>query len=201
MLNSVIIMGRLTADPELRTTPSGVSVTRFTVAVDRRFQRQGEDRQTDFIGVVAWRQTADFVTRFFKKGQMIAVQGSLQVSNYEDKNGNKRTNYDVVADNVSFCGSKSESGNFGARQESAPAEPSCLQDHQSLRKTAAPHSSQEHTSRSIPKQRLPDSFQKAFSCFVPFFTIFPKISLICFLQIGSDFSYLRKPDGCASTQG
>ena len=122
MLNSVIIMGRLTADPELRTTPSGVSVTRFTVAVDRRFQRQGEDRQTDFITVVAWRQTADFVTRFFKKGQMIAVQGSLQVSNYEDKNGNKRTNYDVVADNVSFCGSKSESGsNFGARQESAPA--------------------------------------------------------------------------------
>jgi single-strand DNA-binding protein len=122
MLNSVIIMGRLTADPELRTTPSGVSVTRFTVAVDRRFQRQGEDRQTDFINVVAWRQTADFVTRFFKKGQMIAVQGSLQVSNYEDKNGNKRTNYDVVADNVSFCGSKSESGNnFGARQESAPA--------------------------------------------------------------------------------
>ena len=121
MLNSVIIMGRLTADPELRTTPSGVSVTRFTVAVDRRFQRQGEDRQTDFIGVVAWRQTADFVTRFFRKGQMIAVQGSLQVSNYEDKNGNKRTNYDVVADNVSFCGSKSESGNFGARQDSAPA--------------------------------------------------------------------------------
>ena len=122
MLNSVIIMGRLTADPELRTTPSGVSVTRFTVAVDRRFQRQGEDRQTDIITVVAWRQTADFVTRFFKKGQMIAVQGSLQVSNYEDKNGNKRTNYDVVADNVSFCGSKSESGsNFGARQESAPA--------------------------------------------------------------------------------
>ena len=122
MLNSVIIMGRLTADPELRTTPSGVSVTRFTVAVDRRFQRQGEDRQTDFIGVVAWRQTADFVTRFFKKGQMIAVQGSLQVSTYEDKNGTKRTNYDVVADNVSFCGSKSESGsNFSARQESAPA--------------------------------------------------------------------------------
>ena len=122
MLNSVIIMGRLTADPELRTTPSGVSVTRFTVAVDRRFQRQGEDRQTDFINVVAWRQTADFVTRFFKKGQMIAVQGSLQVRNYEDKNGNKRTAYDVVADNVSFCGSKSEGNSFGApRQESAPA--------------------------------------------------------------------------------
>ncbi len=124
MLNSVIIMGRLTADPELRTTSSGLSVTSFTVAVDRRFQRQGEDRQTDFISVVAWRQTADFVTRFFHKGDMIAVQGSLQVRNYEDKNGNKRTAYDVVADNVSFCGGKRESGNntYGApRQESAPA--------------------------------------------------------------------------------
>ncbi|MGN0569762.1 MAG: single-stranded DNA-binding protein [Candidatus Fimenecus sp.] len=122
MLNSVIIMGRLTADPELRTTQNGLSVTSFTVAVDRRFQKQGEEKQTDFISVVAWRQTADFVTRFFKKGQMIAVQGSLQVRNYEDKNGNKRTAYDVVADNVSFCGSKNEGGSFGAaRQETAPA--------------------------------------------------------------------------------
>lgn len=124
MLNSVIIMGRLTADPELRTTASGLSVTSFTVAVDRRFQRQGEDKQTDFISVVAWRQQADFVTRFFRKGQMIAVQGSLQVRNYEDKNGNKRTAYDVVADNISFCGSKNEGGNnsYGsARQDSAPA--------------------------------------------------------------------------------
>ena len=121
MLNSVIIMGRLTADPELRTTTNGLSVTSFTVAVDRNY-KSGDERQTDFINCVAWRQTADFVTRFFKKGQMIAVQGSLQVRNYEDKNGNKRTAYDVVADNISFCGSKSESGNFGApRQESAPA--------------------------------------------------------------------------------
>lgn len=122
MLNSVIIMGRLTADPELRTTTSGLSVTSFTVAVDRNY-KSGDERQTDFINCVAWRATADFVTRYFRKGQMIAVQGSLQVRNYEDKNGNKRTAYDVVADNVSFCGSKSETGNnFGAqRQESAPA--------------------------------------------------------------------------------
>ena len=121
MLNSIVIMGRLVADPELRTTASGLSVTSFTVAVDRSFARAGEERQTDFIPVVAWRSTADFVTRYFHKGSMIAVQGSLQSRNFEDKNGNKRTNYDVVADNVSFCGSKSESGNFGARQESAPA--------------------------------------------------------------------------------
>lgn len=123
MLNSVIIMGRLTADPELRTTTNGLSVTSFTVAVDRNY-KSGDERQTDFISVVAWRGTADFVTRFFKKGQMIAVQGSLQVRNYEDKNGNKRTAYDVVADNVSFCGSKNEGGNntyAAARPESAPA--------------------------------------------------------------------------------
>lgn len=110
MLNSVIIMGRLTADPELRTTTSGLSVTSFTVAVDRNY-KSGEERETDFINCVAWRGTADFVTGYFKKGQMIAVQGSLQTRNYEDKNGNKRTAYDVVADNVSFCGSKSESNN------------------------------------------------------------------------------------------
>jgi single-strand DNA-binding protein len=108
MLNSVIIMGRLTADPELRTTPSGVSVTRFTVAVDRRFQRQGEDRQTDFINVVAWRQTADFVTRFFKKGQMIAVEGSIQTGSYE-RDGVKRNTFDIVAAKVNFCGDKGES--------------------------------------------------------------------------------------------
>ena len=123
MLNSVIIMGRLTADPELRTTPNGLSVTSFTVAGDRNY-KSGDERPTDFISVVAWRGTADFVTRFFKKGQMIAVQGSLQVRNYEDKNGNKRTAYDVVADNVSFCGSKNEGGNntyAAAKQDSAPA--------------------------------------------------------------------------------
>ena len=109
MLNTAILMGRLTADPELKTTQNGVSVTSFCVAVDRRFQRQGEEKQTDFINVVAWRQTADFVSRYFHKGSMIAVQGSIQTRNYEDKNGNKRTAVEIVADNVSFCGSKAES--------------------------------------------------------------------------------------------
>ncbi|MDE5995077.1 MAG: single-stranded DNA-binding protein [Oscillospiraceae bacterium] len=110
MLNAAIIMGRLTATPELRTTGTGISVTSFSVAVDRAYAKPGEERQTDFINVVAWRNTADFVTRFFTKGQMIAVQGSIQTRNYEDKNGNKRTAVEIVADNVSFCGSKSESG-------------------------------------------------------------------------------------------
>ena len=111
MLNCAIIMGRLTADPELRTTGNGTSVTSFSVAVDRAYARQGEERQTDFINVVAWRQTAEFVSRYFQKGSMIAVQGSIQTRNYEDKNGNKRTAVEVIADKVSFCGSKAESGN------------------------------------------------------------------------------------------
>ncbi len=120
MLNTAILMGRLTADPELKTTQNGVSVTSFCVAVDRRFQRQGEEKQTDFINVVAWRQTAEFVSRYFHKGSMIAVQGSIQTRNYEDKNGNKRTAVEIVADNVSFCGSKAETGT-GAPAVSRPA--------------------------------------------------------------------------------
>ena len=108
MINCAVITGRLTADAELKSTASGVSVTSFTVAVDRNYQKQGEEKQTDFITVVAWRNTAEFISKYFKKGSMIAVQGSIQTRNYEDKNGNKRTAVEIVADNVSFCGSKAE---------------------------------------------------------------------------------------------
>ena len=122
MLNCAVIMGRLTADPELRQTPSGVSVTRFTVAVDRGYVKAGEERKADFINVVCWRQTAEFVTRYFSKGSMIAVQGSIQTGSYE-KDGVKRQTFEIVADNVSFCGSKSESGSNGAPRatETAPS--------------------------------------------------------------------------------
>lgn len=109
MINSVVIMGRLTFDPELRTTPSGVSVVQFQVAVDRNFQRQGEEKKTDFIDVTAWRQTAEFISRYFRKGSMIAVEGSIQTDNFTDNSGNKRKSVRVVANNVSFCGSKAES--------------------------------------------------------------------------------------------
>ena len=112
MLNCAVIMGRLTADPELRQTPSGVSVTRFTVAVDRGYVKAGEERKADFINVVAWRQTAEFVSRYFQKGSMIAVQGSIQTGSYE-KDGVKRYTVEISADNVSFCGSKSETGTSG----------------------------------------------------------------------------------------
>ena len=118
MLNCAVIMGRLTADPELRTTTTGISVTSFTVAVDRSYVKPGEDRQADFINVVAWRQTAEFVTRYFHKGSMIAVQGSIQTRNYEDKTGAKRNAFEIIADNVSFCGSKNDGGSAPA---AAPA--------------------------------------------------------------------------------
>ena len=119
MLNSIIIMGRLTSDPELRSTSSGLSVTTFTVAVDRNYAKPGEEKKTDFIPVSAWRSTADFVSKYFRKGSMIAVQGSLQTRNYEDKNGNKRVAFEVLADQVSFCGSKSESGTFNNASNNA----------------------------------------------------------------------------------
>jgi len=110
MLNSVVLMGRLVADPELRTTTTGKTVGSFRIAVDRSFQRQGEERQADFINIVVWEQTANFVSRYFHKGSMIAIQGRLQTRQYEDKTGAKRTAYEVVATEVSFCGSKAESG-------------------------------------------------------------------------------------------
>ena len=123
MLNCAVIMGRLTADPELRQTTSGVSVTRFSVAVDRGYVKAGEERKTDFINVVCWRQTAEFVSRYFSKGSMIAVQGSIQTGSYE-KDGVKRSTFEIVADNVSFCGSKSESSTGGAPRVSETAAPS-----------------------------------------------------------------------------
>ena len=103
MLNTVVIMGRLTADPELKTTQIGVSVCSFTLAVDRYSK---EERKTDWVDVVAWRQTAEFICKYFTKGSMIAVTGSIQTRNWEDKQGNKRKAVEVVAREVSFCGTK-----------------------------------------------------------------------------------------------
>lgn len=110
MLNRAILMGRLVADPELRQTPNGVSVITFRIAVDRNYSGRGGDRQTDFIDIVAWRQTAEFVSKYFTKGRMIIVEGSIQTRSYEDKQGNKRTAVEVVADNVQFGESKNASG-------------------------------------------------------------------------------------------
>lgn len=97
MLNTAAIMGRLVADPELKHTPSGVAVTSFTLAVDRNYAKPGEERQTDWIDVVAWRGTAEFICKYFTKGRMIAVTGSLQTRTWEDKNGSKHKATELVA--------------------------------------------------------------------------------------------------------
>lgn len=110
MLNNVSLMGRMAADPELRNTQSGIPVTTFRIAVDRTFVPKGQEKQTDWIDIVAWRSTAEFVEKYFRKGSMIAVQGSIQTRSYTDKDGNKRTAFEVVADNVFFGESKRDSG-------------------------------------------------------------------------------------------
>lgn len=109
MLNKAILMGRLVADPELRRTPNNNSVTSFTLAVNRSFVRQGEQPQTDFIDIVAWGKTAEFVSRYFVKGQLVAVAGRIQTRTWEDKQGNKRKSVEVVAEEVHFAEPKRDS--------------------------------------------------------------------------------------------
>ena len=106
MLNVAVLTGRLVADPELKHTPNDIPVTSFTIAVNRKFAKTGEERQTDFIDIVAWRSTAEFVSKYFKKGQLISIEGSIQTRTYQDKDGNKRKAFEVVANNVYFTESK-----------------------------------------------------------------------------------------------
>ena len=111
MLNHIVIMGRLTRDPELRTTQGGVNVASFSVAVERDFgSRDGGERQTDFIDCVAWRQTGEFVSRYFRKGSMIVVSGRLQSRKWQDRDGNNRTNWEISADNVYFGEGRRDGG-------------------------------------------------------------------------------------------
>ena len=110
MLNRAVLVGRLTADPELRTTPNGISVTTFRIAVDRPFTSKAGERQTDFITIVAWRSSAEFVCKYFQKGSAIGVDGSIQTREYTDRDGNKRTAFEVVADRLSFVERRSQSG-------------------------------------------------------------------------------------------
>lgn len=116
-MNNVNIIGRMTADPELRHTQSGTACTRFTIAVDRRV-KQGEEKQTDFITIVAWQQRAEFICKYFSKGQRIALTGSIRAGSYTDSNGNKRYTFEVWAENVEFCESKAEK----AQNQSQPGQ-------------------------------------------------------------------------------
>ena len=108
MLNHITLAGRLVADPELRRTQSGIAVASFNLAVDQDYKAQNGERGVDFIPIVVWRGTAEFAEKYFEKGQMAIVSGRLSIRRYEDKNGNKRTAYDVVASNIYFAGSKAK---------------------------------------------------------------------------------------------
>lgn len=115
MLNNCILMGRLVSDPELKTTNSGISVCSFRIAVDRNYAKQGEERQVDFINCQAWRQSAEFLCRYFAKGQLIVLDGSLQSRTYKDKNGNNRFIMEVIVNNFYFTGdrrNKTSSNNY-----------------------------------------------------------------------------------------
>lgn len=121
MINTVVIMGRMVRDPELRQLDNGTSVTSFSVAVDRNYvDKTTNERQADFLNVVAWRQTADFVCKYFHQGDMIALEGSLQSRKYTDKDGNNRTAIEIVASNISFCGGKN-GGNANVNAGAASA--------------------------------------------------------------------------------
>lgn len=142
MLNVVAIIGRLVADPELKTTQSGNSVCTFRIAVDRSYVSQGEERQADFITVTAWRKTAEFVCKYFQKGSMISVQGRLETRQYQDKNGNNRTATEVIAAEVGFCGPK-------AADKPATA---------SYEKQTANHVREANAAHSAPQQ--PQSYEQ-----------------------------------------
>ena len=115
MLNKIFLMGRLTRDPELRRTPSGTPVTSFSLAVDRDFKSQSGEKETDFIDIVAWRSTAEFVSKYFSKGRMAVVEGRLQIRDWTDRDGGKRRSAEVIADNVYFGDSRRDNaGDFGA---------------------------------------------------------------------------------------
>ena len=107
MINNVVLCGRLTAAPELKTTNNGQSVTTFTIAVERRFQTKDGERQTDFINCVAWRNTAEFISKYFKKGDPIAIQGEIQTRKYTDKDGNKRVAFEIIVNDARFVPAKS----------------------------------------------------------------------------------------------
>ncbi len=129
-MNVVILIGRLTDNPELRHTNNNIAVTRFSIAVDRGY-RTGEERQTDFINIVAWRQTAEFITKYFSKGQRIAIEGSLRMNRYQDKDGNNRTTYEVVVDNAHFVEPKNGGNASFAPVDAAPAAPASFSNSDS----------------------------------------------------------------------
>lgn len=142
MLNVVAIMGRLVADPELRTTTQGTNVCTFRIACERSYSKPGEQRQADFVDIVAWGKTAEFICKFFQKGSMIAIDGSLQTRNYQDKQGNNRTAVEVLANNISFAGAKAANKPAVAPYEQQTRNPCATGKRRAERPAARLHAGQ-----------------------------------------------------------
>ena len=149
-LNKVVLAGRITADPELKQTPSGVSVVRFTLAVNRRFSRNNDqgEQQTDFITMVAWRQTAEFISKYFRKGSALCVTGSIQTRSWTDQQGQKRYGTDVVVDEAMFVDSRSES--TGAQGNSYVPDAYNATPSYSSNQSAAPNFEELNTDDDLP---------------------------------------------------
>lgn len=157
MLNHIVVMGRLTRDPELRYTSSNIPVTSFTVAVDRDFGKsESGEKQTDFINVVAWRQTGEFVSKYFTKGSMAAVSGRLQIRDYTDRDGNKRTAAEIVADNVYFGESKRRDdgdaprGGYAVKSETGTYRAPSRESFESARQKTAPFQEIDEADGDLP---------------------------------------------------
>lgn len=147
MLNRVILMGRITQDLDLRQTPNGTPVLTFNVAVDRGYAKQGEDKQTDFITCVAWQKTAEFISRYFGKGRMIAIEGNLRTRTYDDKNGSKHYVTEVYVDNASFTGEPKQGGSLASYPSSGSY--SNNNNYRSNQQSAAPAQSSNNEELSI----------------------------------------------------
>lgn len=122
MLNNVVLMGRMVAAPELKTTPNGTSVVSFTLAVDRQFQTKGEEKKTDFLDCVAWRHNAEFIAKYFGKGDLIAISGEIQTRTFTDKNGNNRKAVEIIVSGAHFCGGKNGNSGNAPTPAANPAE-------------------------------------------------------------------------------
>lgn len=131
-MNKVILMGRLTHDPEVRTTNNGTKVVIFSVAVNRRFKNADGDYDADFINCVAWRQSAEFISKYFSKGRMIAIVGTLQTRKWLDYDGNTRYATEVIVEEAHFCGDSKQSGSSGSTRNSAPPAPTAAADFQQV---------------------------------------------------------------------
>ena len=179
MLNTVILMGRITQDLELKQTQNGTSVLSFNVAVDRGYVKQGEERQTDFITCVAWRQTAEFISKYFSKGRMIALEGNLRTRTYDDKNGSKHYVTEVYVSSASFTGEPKQQGsnnysnnysNGGNQQSNYQQNNSGYQQNNNGYSLAEIHETSSDIPQSVIPEIFPPDFLTEFTFFISWYT-------------------------------